>query len=81
MTPSLPADCQGFDEVAGVWRNAPWRAGMPLGGMGCGKVEVLPSVWFARFTWNHNWDLPIWEEPFVPSRGTFLALTVRDGVR
>ncbi|MBM3888002.1 MAG: hypothetical protein FJ388_02625, partial [Verrucomicrobia bacterium] len=46
-----------------------------------GKVEVLPSVWFARFTWNHNWDLPIWEEPFVPSRGTFLALTVRDGVR
>jgi hypothetical protein len=72
---------QGFDEAAGVIRNGAWRAGMPLGGIGCGKVELLPSLWFARFTWNHNWDLPSWQEPFVPSRGTFLALSVRDGPR
>ncbi len=72
---------QGFDEAAGVIRNGGWRAGMPLGGIGCGKFELLPSCWFARFTWNHNWDLPSWTEPFVPSRGTFLALSVRDGPR
>lgn len=79
--PTPPADCQGFDEAAGVWRNAPWRAGMPLGGVGCGKFELLPSAWFGRFTINHNWDMPLWEEPFVPSRGTFLAISASDGVR
>lgn len=75
------ADCQGFDETGGVLRNAPWRAGMPLGGIGCGKFELLPSAWFGRFTINHNWDMPLWEEPFVPSRGTFLAINASDGVR
>ncbi|MFA5190529.1 MAG: GH116 family glycosyl-hydrolase [Verrucomicrobiia bacterium] len=79
--PTSPADCQGFDEAAGVWRNAPCRAGMPLGGIGCGKFELLPSGWFGRFTLNHNWDLPLWEDPFVPSRGTFLAINASDGVR
>ncbi|MBI5396561.1 MAG: discoidin domain-containing protein [Verrucomicrobia bacterium] len=72
---------QGFDEAAGVIRNGAWRAGMPLGGIGCGKFELLPSCWFARFAWNHNWDLPSWTEPFVPSRGTFFALSVHDGPR
>ncbi len=81
ITPTSAADCQGFDEAAGVWRNAPWRAGTPLGGIGCGKFELLPSAWFARFTSNHNWDMPLWEEPFVPSRGTFLAVSASDGVR
>jgi hypothetical protein len=75
------ADCQGYDEATGVWLNAPWRAGMPLGGIGCGKFEMLPSGWFGRFTLNHNWDLPLWEEPFVPSRGTFFAVSASDGVR
>ncbi|MBI5685174.1 MAG: discoidin domain-containing protein [Verrucomicrobia bacterium] len=79
--PTPRADCQGFDEAAGVWRNASWRAGMPLGGVGCGKFELLPSAWFGRFTINHNWDLPLWEEPFVPSRGTFFAVNASDGVR
>ena len=81
ITPTSPADCQGFDEAAGVWRNAPWRAGMPLGGIGCGKFELMPSAWFGRFTINHNWDMPLWEDPFVPSRGTFLAVSASDGVR
>ena len=79
--PTPPAGCQGFDEAAGVLRNAPWHAGMPLGGIGCGKFELLPSGWFGRFTINHNWDMPLWEDPFVPSRGTFLAVSVRDGVQ
>jgi len=64
-----------------VLRNAPWRAGMPLGGIGCGKFELLPSGWFGRFTINHNWDMPLWEDPFVPSRGTFFAICASDGVR
>ena len=81
ITPTSAADCQGFDEAAGIWRNAPWRAGMPLGGIGCGKFELLPSAWFGRFTSNHNWDMPLWEEPFVPSRGTFFAVSASDGVR
>jgi beta-glucosidase 2, glycosyl-hydrolase family 116 N-term/F5/8 type C domain len=81
IAPTSPADCQGFDEAAGVWRNAPWHAGMPLGGIGCGKFELLPSAWFGRFTINHNWDMPLWEDPFVPSRGTFLAVSASDGVR
>ena len=72
---------QGLDERAGVIRNGAWRSGMPLGGIGCGKFELLPAGWFARFTLNHNWDLPLWEEPFVPSRGTFFAISVRDGPR
>lgn len=81
LAPTPPVDCQGFDEAAGVWRNAPWRAGMPLGGIGCGRFELLPSAWFGRFTINHNWDMPLWEDPFVPSRGTFLAISASDGMR
>ncbi len=65
---------QGLDEATGIIHNGQWQNGVPLGAMGCGKFEVLPSGWFSRFSINHNWDEPMWDHPWRPSRATFFAI-------
>ena len=75
--PGRPAGAQlnqGLDETTGIIHNGQWQNGVPLGAMGCGKFEVLPSGWFSRFSINHNWDEPIWDHPWRPSRATFFAI-------
>ncbi|MBI5393663.1 MAG: hypothetical protein HZA91_00020 [Verrucomicrobia bacterium] len=65
---------QGLDEATGVIHNGQWQNGVPLGAMGCGKFDVLPSGWFSRFSINHNWDEPTGHQPWKPSRATFFAV-------
>ncbi len=36
--------------------NARWESGVPLGGLGVGKVELYADGGFAKATTNHNWD-------------------------
>lgn len=60
--------------VGPIVRNQRWRSGLPLGGLGCGKIELLTDGAFGNFTINHNWD-----RPTGCVRGTFFAL--RDGPR
>jgi len=65
---------QGLDAATGVVHNGQWQNGVPLGAMGCGKFDVLPSGWFSRFSINHNWDEPTSHQPWQPSRATFFAV-------
>lgn len=49
-----------------------WKSGMPIGGIGTGKFEILPSGEFANFTINNSWDLPV-----LRPAGTFLAVATK----
>ena len=49
---------QGADESNTLWA----QGGVPLGGIGCGKVEVCRDGRFRNFTGNNNQDMPF-EEP------------------
>jgi uncharacterized protein (DUF608 family) len=71
---AVAAENQGLDEATGIVRNGQWQNGVPLGALGCGKFDVLPGGWFSRFSINHNWDEPMWNNPWRPSRATFFAL-------
>ncbi len=51
-------------------------SGVPLGGMGCGKLEICEDGMFTAFTGNNNQDCPIYRMP-----GSFLALACGDKVR
>jgi uncharacterized protein (DUF608 family) len=52
------------DEMTPTWQN-----GFPLGGIGAGKLEILPNGEFANLTINNSWDLPVGRVP-----GTFIAV-------
>ncbi|MCL6613371.1 MAG: hypothetical protein K6U03_01925, partial [Firmicutes bacterium] len=63
----------------GSYRN---RSGMPLGGIGAGKVEFCPNGKFTNCTASNNWDAPIIGGGASPSgdtpegtgiKGAFLA--------
>jgi len=58
-----------FWSCAPVVCNQRWRSGVPLGGLGCGKLELLTDGSFGKFTINHNWD-----RPTGVVRGAFLGL-------
>ena len=51
-------------------------SGVPLGGMGCGKLEITPDGMFTAFTGNNNQDCPIYRMP-----GSFMALSAGGTVR
>lgn len=75
-----PGISQGWD-ASGVVHNGAWQNGVPLGAIGCGRFELLPSGWFSRFSINHNWDEPNWEDPWRPSRATFFAVRAGETTR
>ena len=71
----VPASA-GFNRSIGTIESERWRSGVPLGGIGCGVMEVLTDGSFGNFTINHNWDRPTgW------LRGTFAAVFADDGRR
>ena len=39
--------------------NKPTGSGVPLGGIGAGKLEILPNGLFTSFTFLNNWGQPI----------------------
>ncbi len=45
-------------------------SGVPLGGMGCGKLEITGNGMFTAFTGNNNQDCPIYRMP-----GSFMAIS------
>jgi hypothetical protein len=49
-----------------------WRSGVPLGGLGTGKFEILTNGSFSNFTTNNSWDFPTRQLP-----GTFLAVMAK----
>ncbi len=56
-TPARAADPWARPDLpAATVENARWQSGVPLGGMGVGKVELYADGAFARATTNHNWD-------------------------
>lgn len=57
-------------------RAAPVVRGVPLGGIGCGTVELLPNGRFAHATINNNWERPIESMP-----GCFAAVWARAGTK
>ncbi|MCR4906658.1 MAG: hypothetical protein K6A33_11330, partial [Clostridiales bacterium] len=54
-----------------AWDTANGRepSGVPLGGMGCGKLEIAEDGLMTAFTGNNNQDCPIYRMP-----GSFFAL-------
>lgn len=57
LTVILQAEAE-FDSSTGQIRDARWRSGVPLGGIGCGAIELLTDGAFGNATTNHNWDRP-----------------------
>ncbi|HEY3268884.1 MAG TPA: GH116 family glycosyl-hydrolase [Armatimonadota bacterium] len=54
---AIPARAS-YDPATGAIVNERWKSGVPLGGLGCGKVEAFTDGSFGRATINHNWDRP-----------------------
>jgi len=63
-----------FDPLSGTIRDERWRSGVPLGGIGCGAVELLTDGSLGNVTINHNWD-----RPTGTLRGAFAAVYARSG--
>jgi uncharacterized protein (DUF608 family) len=53
-------------------KHKAWRSGVPLGGIGTGKFEILSNGTFTNFTINNSWDLPTRNVA-----GTFLSVTAK----
>ena len=49
-----------------------WLSGVPFGGIGTGKIEVLPNGEFANITINNAW-----ERPLDRMRGSFFAVVAK----
>ena len=61
-----------FDPATGTISDTRWKSGVPLGGIGVGKIELLSDGSFGNFTTNHNWD-----RPYGWAKGAFAALRVQ----
>jgi uncharacterized protein (DUF608 family) len=56
------------------------KSGMPLGGIGAGKIELMPTGVFNAFTFQNNWSKPITgQEDYPGVLGFHLALSVEYG--
>jgi len=51
-----PVIAAGLDVDTGIISNERWGSGVPLGGLGCGKLEILTDGAFGYYTGNHNQD-------------------------
>ncbi len=63
-----------FDEESGKIKGEAWRSGVPLGGLGCGKLELCTDGWLGNYTGNNNWDRPTGR-----IKGAFFALYAESG--
>ncbi|HQQ00249.1 MAG TPA: GH116 family glycosyl-hydrolase [bacterium] len=62
---------RAFEE--GLYRNATTIHGIPLGGIGCGSVDLGTDGWFDRLTINNNW------RGFIPKPSAcFFAVRIED---
>jgi uncharacterized protein (DUF608 family) len=63
-----------FDPGTGIITDQQWQHGMPLGGIGAGKIELLSDGSFGNFTVNNNWN-----KPYTWCQGAFAAVCARAG--
>ncbi len=63
-----------YDPETNTITNERWLSGVPLGGIGCGKIEALTDGWLGYYSGNHNWDRPTGR-----MRGAFFALFCDSG--
>ena len=61
-----------FDPTTGTIIDQRWKSGIPLGGIGDGKIELLTDGSFGNFTNQGNWD-----RPYGWARGAFTAVRVQ----
>ncbi|MHB0998890.1 MAG: GH116 family glycosyl-hydrolase [Armatimonadota bacterium] len=66
--------CTAMDEQTGTITNESWKSGVPFGGIGCGKLEILTDGWLGYYTGNHNWDRPTGR-----LKGAFMAVHAESG--
>lgn len=71
---SVTACYAAFNPDTGTISNERWQSGVPLGGIGCGKLEILTDGGFGFFTGNNNWDRPTGR-----LRGAFFAVFAQSG--
>jgi len=64
----------GFIPETGRINSERWNNGVSLGGIGCGKLEILTDGAFANVTINNNWDR---RTGIV--KGTFFAIHTDNG--
>lgn len=64
----------GFEAETGKIHNTRWTSGVSLGGIGCGKIELLTDGAFGNFTINNNWD-----RRTGMVKGTFFAIRTDNG--
>ncbi|MCW3062825.1 MAG: hypothetical protein JWQ02_4646 [Capsulimonas sp.] len=74
LSTAAAAPQPGFDTATGTITDSRWRSGVPLGGVGVGKIEVLTDGSFGNFTINHNWD-----RPYGWAKGAFAAIRTQSG--
>jgi len=58
-----------FEAPTGTIIDTRWKSGVPMGGIGVGKIEMMSDGSFAHFTNNHNWD-----RPYPWAKGAFAAV-------
>ena len=63
-----------FDVETGTISNDRWRSGVPIGGIGCGALEVFTDGSFGAYTGNNNWD-----RPTKKLKGAFAAVYAKVG--
>lgn len=73
----IPADAQAsYNAEKGAIHldgtSETWNSGVPVGGIGTGKFELLPNGQFGNFTISNSWDLPV-----LRPRGTFIAIAAK----
>jgi uncharacterized protein (DUF608 family) len=69
---AVPAAQSAVDPQTGVVHSRRLLSGVPLGGIGAGKVEILTDGSFAHATVMNNWDRPTDRLP-----GSFAAIRIR----
>jgi len=68
------AQTPSFDSATGTIVDSRWQSGVPLGGIGAGKIELMTDGSFGNFTNQHNWD-----RPYGWAKGAFAAIRAQSG--
>ncbi|BDI32030.1 hypothetical protein CCAX7_40810 [Capsulimonas corticalis] len=66
------APVNSFEPATGTIVDKRWQSGLPLGGIGVGKIELMTDGSFGNFTNQHNWD-----RPYAWAKGAFAAIRVK----
>ena len=69
---AVAAPTHSFDESTGTIIDQRWQSGLPLGGIGAGKIELMTDGAFGDFTNQHNWD-----RPYAWAKGAFGVIRVQ----